>query len=350
MATSNSQARSSWICRDDFERARFMDLHARMLPVNSRVFILIMVVVAICAPSFDEPLALAPSAAALGLFGAIQRHARRFARPELAVFWALLASETLMLVAFLVLGVERTPAMALVLWPAIGLAGRFRLTVTRVGTAYVVVATAVALVAPEPSVLSSEPLGVLGMLAAIIAATTVSAALRESDLESREAAILDPLTGMLNRHALVNRTSELEHQSRLTGQPVAVIVADIDHFKSVNDAHGHPVGDQVLAAVAEVLRRGLRAYDLAYRMGGEEFAIVMPGIDAEAAHEAAERLRLAFHEAPCAGVPVTVSFGVAASLPGQPFQWEPVFGHADAALYHAKRNGRDRVAAAAIPV
>ena len=104
-------------------------------------------------------------------------------------------------------------------------------------------------------------------------------ALRESDIEHRGAAVLDPLTGMLNRSALNGRVAEIEEQSKLTGQPVGLIVADLDHFKAINDTHGHAVGDAVLRHVAYVLRRELRAYDLAYRLGGEEFAIVLLGAD-----------------------------------------------------------------------
>ena len=81
-------------------------------------------------------------------------------------------------------------------------------------------------------------------------------------------------------------------------------------------------------------------------MGGEEFAIVMPGVDVAHAEQTAERLRVAVSAAPRAGIPVTVSFGVAASLPGEPFVWEAIFGAADAALYRAKEAGRDRVMSA----
>ena len=106
---------------------------------------------------------------------------------------------------------------------------------------------AITLIASDPKVLTHQPMEILVVLVAIVAATTVAATLRDADLESRGNAITDPLTGMLNRHALPSRTAELEHQSRLTGQPVAVIMADIDHFKAVNDGHGHATGDAVLA-------------------------------------------------------------------------------------------------------
>ncbi len=105
----------------------------------------------------------------------------------------------------------------------------------------------------------------------------MSTVLRDSDVEHRGAAILDPLTGMLNRAALMNRTGEIEGQSVLTGEPVAVILLDLDRFKLVNDSRGHATGDTVLREVAYRLRKQLRAYDLLYRLGGEEFVVLLLG-------------------------------------------------------------------------
>ena len=93
-----------------------------------------------------------------------------------------------------------------------------------------------------------------------------------SDVDHRTEAVIDGLTGMLNRRALDQRLHELTAQARITGQPIAVIAGDIDHFKRVNDEHGHAAGDAVLVEVAYRLRKALRAFDLAYRVGGEEFS------------------------------------------------------------------------------
>ena len=116
--------------------------------------------------------------------------------------------------------------------------------------------------AADGDVLTTDPLALSLLLVAIASVRTVSTVLRDSDVEHRGAAILDPLTGMLNRAALVNRTAEIEHQSRLTGEPVAVILLDLDRFKLVNDTRGHATGDTVLREVAYRLRKELRAYDL----------------------------------------------------------------------------------------
>jgi diguanylate cyclase (GGDEF)-like protein len=141
----------------------------------------------------------------------------------------------------------------------------------------------------------------------------------------------------------VGRAQELAEQSSVTGDPVAMIVLDLDHFKEVNDTHGHPTGDAVLRDVAYLIRKELRAFDLAYRLGGEEFLVLLPGSGEPAAIEVAERLREAVASCGSAGVGITISCGVASSAPGNAFDFDGVFARADFALYNAKRSGRNRV-------
>jgi diguanylate cyclase (GGDEF)-like protein len=136
-----------------------------------------------------------------------------------------------------------------------------------------------------------------------------------SDLAHRSASVIDPLTSMLNRNALGARVDELRHQALVVRQPIGLIVCDLDHFKAVNDSHGHTVGDDVLRDVAYSLRKRLRAFDLAYRLGGEEFLVLLPGADARQAAELAENLRETILAEPHGGVSVTMSFGVSASQP-----------------------------------
>ena len=149
-------------------------------------------------------------------------------------------------------------------------------------------------------------------LTLIVSVMALSVALMRSDLEHRSEAAIDPLTGMLNRGSLETRVVELEAQARRTPQPVALLVGDIDHFKTINDEHGHAVGDSVLAEVAERFRGELRAYDLAYRHGGEEFVVLLPGAAEHESAELAESLRRCIALDPICGVAVTVSFGVSA--------------------------------------
>jgi len=351
MAVKGQEPRPSWICRDAFERARFADLHARLLRVNTRVLTVLVLLIAVAMPTVGEPIALLPSAVGIVLFGIVQRRSSSFARPELWVFGALLGAETMIAAALLLNGSGNTAAMALMAWPVAGLAGRFHNRALVIGTGFAMVLVAGTIVASDPGVLREDPLSLTLALAALFAVSVVAAAHRDSDIAHRGAAILDPLTGMLNRHALATRTAEIEHQSRLTQEPVGVIVADVDHFKQVNDTRGHGAGDAVLRDVAYVLRRELRAYDLAYRLGGEEFVVLVLGARADTSAELAERLRAAVRAESFDGAGVTMSFGVAATRRGEVFSWDATFARADAALYDAKARGRDRVclAGAAIP-
>jgi diguanylate cyclase (GGDEF)-like protein len=123
---------------------------------------------------------------------------------------------------------------------------------------------------------------------------------------------------------------------------VAVIVADVDSFKAINDQHGHAVGDVVLRELAYRIRAELRAYDLAYRLGGEEFLILLPGADADDAAEIASRLRSVVQDTKFCGLSVTISLGVGVSRDGL-FDYDDVFEAADQALYIAKHAGRNCV-------
>ena len=159
---------------------------------------------------------------------------------------------------------------------------------------------------------------------------------------------LDPLTGVQNRQSMLAELEREKSRSRRSKQPCCLALGDLDHFKRVNDTHGHVVGDQVLAAAAEIFLSGLRPYDALFRYGGEEFLFCLPDTTPEQAIVALDRLReqLDQRPIPIAGgksLPVTVSFGIAALTPEMAV--EDVIARADAALYQAKDRGRNRVEA-----
>ncbi|MGB3737012.1 MAG: GGDEF domain-containing protein [Ilumatobacter sp.] len=164
------------------------------------------------------------------------------------------------------------------------------------------------------------------------------------DLEQlhRRSAVVDALTGCLNRRSLETRIEELEAHAERTHMPIAIISFDLDHFKRVNDDHGHAAGDAVLEHVAYVVRKQLRRFELFYRLGGEEFAILLPDTDLASATSLAERLCAAVAADSTGGVPVTASFGV--SCAASPLSVESILAKADEHLYDAKRSGRNRVA------
>lgn len=164
----------------------------------------------------------------------------------------------------------------------------------------------------------------------------------------KQAASCDPLTGIFNRRGFAEATSRMIDREAKAGRPVAVMIFDIDHFKSINDRFGHPAGDEVLKLFAGVIVNTLRISDLCGRIGGEEFAALLPCSLDEAMH-AAERVREAFASVGIkidhAPVDTTVSIGVAGGPAG--VELEVLLAAADTALYRAKRGGRNRVEAAA---
>jgi len=153
---------------------------------------------------------------------------------------------------------------------------------------------------------------------------------------------LDPLTGVQNRQIMMEVLDRERERSLRTNTPCCVVLADIDHFKSVNDNHGHPAGDHVLRTVAGRFLSTLRPYDEIFRYGGEEFLIICPETGLEGAGTLAEHLRVAVaaHEFPIAGKK-TASFGVTEMRPGD--DEDEMVRRADDALYRAKQSGRNRV-------
>jgi diguanylate cyclase (GGDEF)-like protein len=158
----------------------------------------------------------------------------------------------------------------------------------------------------------------------------------------------DALTGLPNRRALEDELARATARASRGGTALAALVIDVDRFKQVNDAHGHAAGDAVLAAVAARAAGALRAGDLLARIGGEEFAALLPGADLARAAEAGERIRAAIAAEPVAagglGLAVSVSVGCAALGAGEP-DGRALLARADQRLYEAKRAGRNRVAA-----
>jgi diguanylate cyclase (GGDEF)-like protein len=163
----------------------------------------------------------------------------------------------------------------------------------------------------------------------------------------KTAASMDPLTGMFNRRGFAEATSRVIEREANAGRPVTVLIFDIDHFKSINDRFGHPAGDEILKLFAAVVVNSLRITDLSGRIGGEEFAALLP-CSLEEAVVVAERVREAFANSGIVlkdrAVDTSVSVGVAGGPAGT--ELEVLLAAADAALYQAKRGGRNRVEAA----
>ena len=231
-------------------------------------------------------------------------------------------------------------------------------------TVLVAVVASAAVTAALSWALSGQPPGVVGLTISTVAATTLSAvasiqrnrhvralqgvqrqlrarvleveALRD---ELRVLAVRDPLTGAYNRRILDEVAPSFFGAAARGHGPVALVLLDLDRFKDVNDADGHAAGDALLIALAHHLQGGVRADDVVVRFGGEEFAVLMPGLDAAGAGQRIDAVRQRWR---ADGARTTFSAGVAAA-PADGADLDALLRVADDALYEAKRAGRDRV-------
>ena len=333
----------SWLCPEPGDRERLLDMDRRLRPARTVAMGLLAAALVFCAPWTGW----APVAICLGLavvWRVLDRFVDSSAKPEWILASGWLLSCLSICAGILLTGGVHSPAKSWLLVPAVALPARFTRRGLAVGVAIVILLLGLCTVAWDPGSLANEPDLFVFPAVLILAVIAMTMALRSAELQHRSESVIDQLTGMLNRKALEARTVELEMQSRVTGQPVGLIVCDIDHFKQVNDTHGHAAGDAVLKDFAYRARKELRAYDLAYRLGGEEFVVVVPGATLERSHDLAERLRAATEAAPVGGIAITASFGVAASTEDG-LDFEQLFARADEALYRAKASGRNCVRA-----
>ncbi|MEO0381111.1 MAG: diguanylate cyclase, partial [Pseudomonadota bacterium] len=193
-------------------------------------------------------------------------------------------------------------------------------------------------------------------LETLMARKRMSDALRDTVRSGIEAAVIDPLTGLHNRRYAMPHLARIAERAHKSKKPFAVMVADMDYFKQINDTHGHAAGDAVLIETAQRLRQNLRSVDLVARIGGEEFLIVMPGAALSNARKAAQRLCHMIRDTPfdipgvdAQSIAATISIGLTVCdptlkpAPNLPMTAEALLDRADKALYEAKAEGRDRV-------
>ena len=182
----------------------------------------------------------------------------------------------------------------------------------------------------------------VALLRSLASYTALAIAHAEMTTRLRELSVTDDLTGVANRRLLMERVGREVERARRGGKPLSALMLDLDHFKRVNDLHGHLRGDEVLRQVARVLTDGVRRLDTVARYGGEEFVVLLPDSNHEQALHIAEKLRAAIKETALGDIHLTISIGVA-TFPDDA-QTEPaLIDAADRALFAAKRAGRDRV-------
>jgi diguanylate cyclase (GGDEF)-like protein len=332
---------TSWLCPNPGDRERLLDMEQRLDGVRAVAFGVLTAAILVSAPWMGWWL-VAPVLACAVAFAIAARGLTTSERPEYRIAFVWACSQVTIAACVWLTGGADSPGLAWFVVPVITLPVRFGTRGVAAGVTLTIGLLLAVTLGLDFGSTVGGPEHFLFPLAAIAAVALLSTALLSSDLEHRSEAVVDPLTGMLNRNALVTRVAELAQQSAVTKEPVALIVGDLDRFKLINDGHGHAAGDAALKDVAYRIRKRLRAYDLTYRLGGEEFLVVLPGADPHHAAGVAEDLRASIERMPVAGLHVTMSFGVAGSSPGE-FDYESVFAEADMALYEAKHAGRNRV-------
>ncbi len=236
----------------------------------------------------------------------------------------------------------RSPFVPLLVLPLVAVAGRHTVPVFVAFTALCLAAPSLAALVAINRHMGFAAARAPADLAVIGGVAAMTIGLTRAEWHYRHQSLLDPLTGLLNRLALERRFEELRAQGSHGDGALCLIAGDIDGFKAINDTFGHEVGDIVLRDVAGVLRTSLRTFSLIYRVGGEEFLAILPGVGRNEGRRVAERLRAAVAGARPQELDVTMSFGVAASVRAE-LDYERLYAAADSCLYRAKRAGRNCV-------
>jgi diguanylate cyclase (GGDEF)-like protein len=331
----------SWLCPTELDRSRVVDANDRVRTIRRIGSGAVGAALVICAPWIGWWMLILFALSALN-FWHVDRTISSSAHPERVSAIAIVVTMLIIGAGVALTGGPHSPALPWMVLPAGMVAARFRPQVVIAALVLTVALILVATLGVHPAWTIHNPTPVIATLALLAGVISIVWALQAAELHHRDEAILDPLTGLLNRHALVPRFHEISLQARLTGQPVCMVLCDVDGFKQVNDEHGHDCGDAVLRDIAYELRKRLRSFELVYRLGGEEFLTVLPGIDAQGGAEVAERLREAVEQARPTDIPITISVGVSAAR-GAQVDYDLLFKAADEALYEAKRMGRNRV-------
>ena len=331
----------SWLCPTEHHRARALEAGPRVRTARTLAAVACGISTVATAPFLNWWFLVLVAATAVVLATA-DRRLERARCPELTM-----ALNGLVILAILTLatagsGGEMSPALPWMVLPVALSAARFRPQVVVAGAGITAAAMAAVCLGADAQGVVDDPTRLISSLTLLIALTAIMTALMEGEMEHRDRAVLYPLTGLLNRAALDIRVLEIEEQAHLTGGAVSLILLDLDRFKEVNDTHGHKRGDAVLSDVAYEIRKSLRSFELVYRIGGEEFLVLLPGVDLSESLEIAERVRHAVEEARPGNLALTVSAGVATGAGGH-ISYDTLFREADAALFEAKRAGRNRV-------
>jgi len=331
----------SWLCPTPEHRERFLDMQERV--ATARLVTMATAVVAIVG-------CLGQAGWELPVFGSVMiaivvlggMHIERRRKPELWVFLTTVFNIQIWVTfAAIAIGGPRTAFPCALAAPVLMVGTRFSRRGIAIGAPISFVLVLICTVAVDPGYVGRHPESVIVPLGLVVVTAAYLLPVVASDVDHRVDSTKDELTGLLNRRALRLRLDEIVEQVGENHAPVSAIVLDIDYFKLVNDEHGHAAGDDVLREIARTLRLRLRTFELLYRIGGDEFLLLLPGATATDAFRLAESLHDAVSGARPHGLDVTCSCGVATARSAA--EVIPLIRDADEALYRAKRVGRDRV-------
>ena len=336
---------AGWLCPTERDRARVLDNSERIRRARAIAAGAMGITILATIP-WTGWWTLVLFGIAVVTIGTLDWRMARNERPERAVALTLIVISLDLALGAALTGGPTSPVLAWLVVPAAMTAIRFRsrvVVVAAVLTACEMVAVSVAI---DPAALGRDPRVLILSVSLLVAVVSVTSALTGAEMKYREESVLDPLTGLLNRSGLETRFAEVREQALLLGKPVCLLACDLDNFKRVNDTYGHERGDEVLRDATYEMRKALRLFELFYRLGGEEFVVLLPGMDAAGGTEVAERLRETVERSRPGGVEITLSVGVAAAR-GAAIEYDTLYPRADRALYEAKAAGRNAVATAA---
>ncbi len=334
----------TWLCPNEEDRARVLENSARVRRGRLVAAGIIGASAIAAIPTYGWWLLVAFAVGVIPI-QSLEVRMRRSPRPEYHAAFNIVMAQAAMAGAAALTGGPTSPVLFLIVIPTAFAATRFRFQVAIVATIIPIVMILIVTLGLHYHQTILHPAWTIVAIDVVIGVSAACQALFGAEQYHRKTAILDPLTGLLNRQGLERRFDELAEQARMMGAPVSVLMCDLDHFKAINDSHGHAAGDAVLRDVAYELRKQLRSFELIYRIGGEEFLVVLPGATLPAALALGDKLCEATRNCRSQGLSITLSVGVA-MLSGSDVNFRGMFEAADQALYRAKRDGRDRVASA----
>jgi diguanylate cyclase (GGDEF)-like protein len=336
---------SVWLCPTALDRARMLDNSARLRRARGITLVAVAAALVSFAPTYGWWTLALFAVSGLNM-GTVDWRIARSAYPQLHIAGSIVLMQTLLVGTVALSGGPDSIALPWLVLPTVFAAARFRGAVVTTSVVVGILLLLAATLGTDAAGFLHRPGPALVAAVLLVSITSAVYVLSAAEVEQRGDAVLDHLTGLLNRTSLESRFTELAELAVLKGDPISMVVLDVDHFKSINDEYGHAGGDGVLRDLAFGLREQLRSFELVYRVGGEEFLLLLPGASLKEAAEVAERLRVALEKARPGGIAVTASFGVATGSGRTRF--DDLFAAADASLYSAKAAGRNRVDVAGV--